>query len=120
MIKSNFLKKLQKSDYATIFLFLIGFAFAAADINLMNKIKDILLVMSDLIFWISYVSMFLLIMLTLRGFIKSAEKFKLKSIKISIDYIKLILLGYYLGFLINISNAFTISLFIRYINKGMN
>lgn len=120
MIKSNFLKKLQKSDYMTISLFLIGFAFSAADINLMNSMKNILIVMSDFFFWAAYISMFLLIMLTLRGFIRSADKFKLTSTKLSMDYIKLILLGYYLGFLINISNAFTISLFTRYINRGIS
>lgn len=118
MIKSNFLKKLNKNDYATIVSFLIGFIFSAADMTIMNNVKENLLLMSTPFFWISYILMSIFMILTLKSFIYNGSLFKLESCKPSIQMLKLVLLGYYLGFLVNISNSFTIALFSNYFNFG--
>lgn len=118
MINSNFLKKLNKNDYATIVSFLIGFILSASDMNTMNSVKDIILSMSELFFWISYILMSILMIFTLKSFIYNGSLFKLESCKPSIPMLKLFLLGYYLGFLVNISNSFTIALFSNYFQFG--
>jgi hypothetical protein len=115
----NAFKKLRKYDYITVAVFLIGFMAAAIDLSLMNAIVMILDVLNKVVFWSLYFISFLWIAFTIRVFVLNGQAMRLSIDNPKFDYAKLILIGYYLGFIINISNAFVLSTFHRFVFFGV-
>ncbi len=115
----SFLSKLNRFDFVTIFIFLLGFLFSILDLKMLYVIQSIVETFNNYIFAISYILAFLFLLLTVKGFIKNGsllrllieDNFKQRSIKC----LQLFLLGYYMGFVVNISNAFIIVLFNKFI-----
>ena len=109
-----FFKKLSPNDYLTIAVFTVGIIYAVTDISMLFWLKDLINKLSNAIFFAAYFVAFFFLIYTLKLFVKSGAKFRLLDIKDIKNLIRLILIGYYLGFLINISNAFIMVLFEKF------
>lgn len=114
-LNSNF----NKFDFLTVFVFLIGFLFSILDFKILSFIELVIETFSLFAFTITYIISFLFLIMTAKGFIKNGSILRLQK---EYDFknnlfksIQLLLLGYYMGFIINISNAFIIVLFNKYI-----
>lgn len=112
-----FLGKFDKFDYLTVLFFLVGFGFSVLDFNILEKSQVYISGLSKVSFAICYVIMFLYLLMTTRLFIKNGPGMRLKkeSRNNILQFVKLLLLGYYMGFVVNVSNAFILVLFSRFL-----
>lgn len=108
------MRRLTIKDCETILFFMIGFIFSVLDFKLLEQMKDYFIQINIYVFWISYVLMIILLSYTAKIMIKNIELLRLKESKIFLQSIKLILIGYYIGFLINVSNAFILVAFQKF------
>lgn len=108
-----------KYDFLTVFIFLTGFLFSVLDLQILSFAELVIGTFSIYTFTITYILSFLFLLMTTKKFIKNGSILRLQS-----EYsknnnifksIQLVLLGYYMGFIINISNAFIIVLFNKFI-----
>lgn len=113
------MKKLKKQDIATILIFITGFILAVADIKMFHVFTDVLSKLSTWKFWLLYVIMFIFVLYTVKLFIKIGEQYRLlvNNKILSFKSLKILLLGYYLGFLVSFSNAFIVVMFNKYFIK---
>lgn len=115
----SFLSKLNRFDLFTIIIFLIGFLFSIFDFKMLSFIEAIIETFNNYIFILAYVISFLFLLMTVKGFIRNGSLLRLIEIDTKKEKFKkglqLILLGYYMGFIVNISNAFIIVLFNKFV-----
>ncbi len=114
-LNSNF----TKFDFFTVFVFLFGFLFSVLDFKILSFIELIIETFNIYIFSLTYIISFLFLIMTTKGFIKNGSILRLQKEYTTKNNIfksfQLLLLGYYMGFIVNISNAFIIVLFNKYI-----
>lgn len=122
MIKENsrpffsILKKFDRFDFFTVIVFIVGFLLSVLDFKIMSMFEIILSNISRITFVISYVIMFVFLIFTTKVFVKNGSKLRVtKESKSFFQFLKLFLLGYYMGFIVNISNSFILVLFSKFI-----
>jgi hypothetical protein len=113
------IKKLDKYNFITIIFFLSGFLISILDFSILRNFEIILSNTSNLIFISLYIlSIFILFFIT-KSFILISSTLNIKKENTRKEkYFKTIknfLIGYYLGYIINISNAFIIIFFEKFI-----
>lgn len=108
------MRKLNVMDYKTILFFMIGFIFSVLDFNLLEQMKNYFIQINIYIFWISYLLMIILLSYTAKIMIRNIELLRITGDKTFLQSIKLVLVGYYIGFLINVSNAFVLVAFQKF------
>lgn len=109
------LKTLKKNDYILIFVFFIFFLLSVSDMNIMNFFINKLFFLKKWNFFIAYGISIYVLFETTRLILNNFNK---KSIESLLNFKKIILListAYYVGLLINLSNAFVFVLFNKYI-----
>ena len=96
--------------------FIVGFLLSVLDFKIMSMFEIILSNISQVTFVISYVIMFIFLIFTTKVFVKNGSKLRVtKESKSFFQFLKLFLLGYYMGFIVNISNSFILVLFSKFI-----
>ena len=109
----DLLKKLNKFDIITILIFSIGMLMSILDKTILNGSVKVLSQLPDLSFVIAYLVLVIFLFFTVKLFIKVVSLLRLKKDdnKNSIKAVQLLFIGYYIGFLISLTNAFIIVTF---------
>jgi len=115
------LKLLSKADFLTIFLFTAGFLFAVTDMKLLNLMTLCVKLLSQGTFIVLYLvfiglmfGMIKIIMKNLNLFRISKEVLLEKKVwVITSSVFRIICVGYTIGFVVNLLNAFVIETFAK-------
>lgn len=115
------LKLLSKADFLTIFLFTAGFLFAVTDMKLLNLMTLCVKLLSQGTFIVLYLvfiglmfGMIKIIMKNLNLFRISKEVLLEKKVwVITSSVFRIICVGYTIGFVVNLFNAFVIETFAK-------
>lgn len=112
-MKKNIFNKLTHKDIYTMIFFGLGMLLSILDPTYLNYAIDTLRGISYIHFSVGYFILLIFLILTVRLFIKGVPflKLDLKDKILSFKSFKLLLIGYYIGFLITLSNAFIIVTF---------
>jgi len=117
MVLKN-LKNITKYDIFIFLLFLIGFILSVLDFSLLSFFKEILIPIIKWKFILSYFILIYFLYKTINFFMIYVPKVKiLKEDKFLIKLkkgVSFFLLGYFIGILINLSNAFVIATFDKF------
>jgi len=117
MVLKN-LKNITKYEIFTFIMFLVGFVLSALDFNLLSFFKEILIPIVKWKFILFYFVLIYFLYKTIDFFMIYVPKVKiLKEDKYIVKIkkgISFILLGYFIGILINLSNAFVIATFDKF------
>jgi len=106
--------KLTKFDYYTISVFIIGFALAAADFSILDLYTELFSYIAGLFFWSLYFLTSVFLFFSARQVIKHNAMYRITSWDNPELYQKTIMLffiAYFIGFLINLENAFILNVF---------
>lgn len=112
----NKILQISKIDKYSILLFLLGFIFAVFDMGVLNFMTMFLSTISTIMFSLSYILITLLLYIVTKIFINNPIRLIEGSEFNRFNSLRLIFVGYFLGFLVNISNAFVITMFDRFIS----
>jgi len=109
--------KLTKYDYYTILSFIIGFTLSVLDFDILKNIELYLTNLSNLIFISTYLLTFFFIFFSLKILILNTKHFRIeaKDKQKILKGLKIFLIGYFLGYVINLSNAYIIIFFEKFI-----
>lgn len=107
-MKKNIFKELTQKDIFTMIFFTIGMLGSILDPLYFNYATEILRKASYIHFTIGYFILLIFLILTVKIFVKGVPFLKLNEDNkiLSFKSFKLFLIGYYIGFLITLSNAF--------------
>ena len=106
------LKLLSKADVCTVGLFLAGFLFAVTDLKLLHFIGLCLKAMfsSQFSFIIAYFVIIAIMFFVTKIIIKNIDLFRISK---ESSFLRVICVGYTIGFIVTVLNAFVIETFSR-------
>ena len=113
------LKLLSKADFLTIFLFIGGFLFAVTDLKLLKLMTLSLKLLSQGTFIVLYLVTIGLIFAMIRILMKNLNLFRIskevllekKVLIVTSSVFRIICVGYTIGFVVSLLNAFVIETF---------
>ena len=115
------LKTLSKADFLTIFLFISGFLFAVTDLKLLNLMTVSIKLLSEGMFVFLYLILIGVMFIMIKIMSKNLNLFRIsKEVLIEKKFwiifssiFRIICVGYTIGFIVNLLNAFVIETFLK-------